>query len=307
MAHITHTPLPNGFCRYHNASTAELWVPNSGDNELLPLWYGRTHAQQATARRLDCVQSVKYLPNPNLLAHSRRNYTACVTPPSNPDAMTNLTCSITSLSDLLDKADRNLLNLTTTVASCPGICSLAWGKGNPDLSGIGVMISYIMQGVLTFLCGPVIGFLYHLDSVSNEPTRRRLSEVTHLFLEISAGFNIPVAIAAAFRMAQSPPYFDQFSMLYVLGAQGISFISVMLTSMSFEKSHLSPNLPTTLFYLNLQGFLFFVVMTAQSSSDYKWASTRQLFEDCRSYSQITLFRVPSAEEVILPYLAEKSN
>ena len=259
------------------------------------------------SRRLDCVQSVKYLPNPNLLAHSRRNYTACVTPPSNPDAMTNLTCSITSLSDLLDKADRNLLNLTTTVASCPGICSLAWGKGNPDLSGIGVMISYIMQGVLTFLCGPVIGFLYHLDSVSNEPTRRRLSEVTHLFLEISAGFNIPVAIAAAFRMAQSPPYVDQFSMLYVLGAQGISFISVMLTSMSFEKSHLSPNLPTTLFYLNLQGFLFFVVMTAQSSSDYKWASTRQLFEDCRSYSQITLFRVPSAEEVILPYLAEKSN
>jgi len=47
-------------------------------------------------------------------------------------------CSFSSIYQVLAKADQGILNITQVVQSCQNICSLAWGVGNPDLSGIGV-------------------------------------------------------------------------------------------------------------------------------------------------------------------------
>ena len=69
------------------------------------------------------------------------------------------------MNDLLNQAQAGRLNITTIVTSCPDICALAWGSGNPDLSGIGANVSYILQAVLTFLCGPVLCLVY----TSKEP------------------------------------------------------------------------------------------------------------------------------------------
>jgi len=47
-------------------------------------------------------------------------------------------CSFPSIYQVLAEADKGNLNITQVVQRCQNICSLAWGVGNPDLSGIGV-------------------------------------------------------------------------------------------------------------------------------------------------------------------------
>jgi len=50
-------------------------------------------------------------------------------------------CNFTSIADFLAEAESGSINITATVGQCIGICALAWGRGNPDLSGIGVSTS----------------------------------------------------------------------------------------------------------------------------------------------------------------------
>jgi hypothetical protein len=46
--------------------------------------------------------------------------------------------AITSLTDLLTQAKDGVLNIENEIQRCPAVCEVAWGPGNPDLSGIGV-------------------------------------------------------------------------------------------------------------------------------------------------------------------------
>jgi len=127
--------------------------------------------------------------------------------------MANSTCSITSITDLLNKADGNLLNITATIDLCPDICSLAWGKGNPDLLGIGANTSYIFQAILTIFCGPVLGFTYafrHRLGLANA-IEDHLPKLAQTFTDISATFNIPVGIAAAANPLHSLNKFSWYS------------------------------------------------------------------------------------------------
>jgi len=57
---------------------------------------------------------------------------------NNTTANGNLTCPFSSISQVLYDAETGNLNMTSTIHSCPDLCTLAWGSGNPDLSGIGV-------------------------------------------------------------------------------------------------------------------------------------------------------------------------
>jgi len=212
--------------------------------------------------------------------------------------MANSTCLTgTSISDLLDKADRNLLNLTATIASCPDICTLALGQGNPDLSGIGVFISYIMQASLTILCGPILFLTY---SALRRPGERDeisepLSEIIDSFIDTSIAFNIPVGIATTIRMAQSVPFFDQSFSLYLLGMQSSSFMAAVLTSTIFEKRR---DNSTTFFCLWIQLFLLIIASLVQGWNTFRWLSTRQLLESCKRFSQIFPLWILSEKMVI---------
>lgn len=54
-------------------------------------------------------------------------------------ANATLACtSFDSLTDLLGQVQSQNLNITIQIQQCPDLCGLAWGAGNPDLSGIGV-------------------------------------------------------------------------------------------------------------------------------------------------------------------------
>jgi hypothetical protein len=50
----------------------------------------------------------------------------------------NATCVFSSISQVLYDAEIGSLNITKVVQICPNICLLAYGTGNPDLSGVGV-------------------------------------------------------------------------------------------------------------------------------------------------------------------------
>lgn len=49
-----------------------------------------------------------------------------------------------SFSSFLEELDRSSLHFNVTridgIARCPRLCAEAWGQGNPDFSGIGVLI-----------------------------------------------------------------------------------------------------------------------------------------------------------------------
>jgi len=237
-----------------------------------------------------------------LVPTSCLRYPYSLLPPSDLDGMANSTCLTgTSISDLLDKADRNLLNLTATIASCPDICTLAWGQGNPDLSGIGVFISYIMQAILTFLCGPILCLTY---SALRRPGERDeisepLSEIIDSFIDTCIAFNIPIGIATTIRMAQSVPFFDQSFSLYLLAMQLYSFMAVVLTSTIFEKRRdKRRDNSTTFFCLGIQLFLLIIASLFQSWNNLRWLSTRQLLESCKRFSQIFPLWILSEKMVI---------
>jgi hypothetical protein len=52
-------------------------------------------------------------------------------------------CNFTSINQFLAASEAGGINITLAVQNCSGICSQAWGNGNPDLSGIGVSHSTI--------------------------------------------------------------------------------------------------------------------------------------------------------------------
>lgn len=125
--------------------------------------------------------------------------------------MSNAACAFSTIDDLLAHVGRNsTLNITALVALCPDICLQVWGNGNPDLSGIGLNISYLIQVVLTILCGPLLGIIYnyrdklHLD----ETTIVAISSIHDTFLDTSVSLNIPVAIAAAIRTSHFTPFYE---------------------------------------------------------------------------------------------------
>ena len=198
--------------------------------------------------------------------------------------MTNSTCSITSITDLLDKANKNLLNITTTVAACPEICSMAWGRGNPDLSGIGVNISYIMQVVLTVVCGPILGLVYHFRHRLGieEDAEDRLKNIHDSFINISVGFNIPVGIAAAIRIGHSP-IFEQSFLQILIFMQSYSFFIGGATVLVFENR---TTIVTFMRYTMIQFLLFLIVSALQIRSNSGWISNQELLENCEKYAKI---------------------
>ncbi|KAH6696454.1 hypothetical protein BKA61DRAFT_683154 [Leptodontidium sp. MPI-SDFR-AT-0119] len=94
--------------------------------------------------------------------------------------------------------------MSEIVQQCETICSLAWGAGNPDLSGIGANVSYIMQVVLVFLIGPVMCAIWKLGEqgyfVIGPEITEAFEDIRSSFMDVNGQFSISVAIAAVIRV-----------------------------------------------------------------------------------------------------------
>ncbi|KAK3379010.1 hypothetical protein B0T24DRAFT_610532 [Lasiosphaeria ovina] len=80
-------------------------------------------------------------------------------PPAQPTGTD--ACAFDSLNSLVDRVASNWTgyNISLLVQTCPGVCNLVYGVGNPDISGIGAMISYALQGATSIIFGPLLGVL----------------------------------------------------------------------------------------------------------------------------------------------------
>ncbi|KAK0652796.1 hypothetical protein B0T16DRAFT_455143 [Cercophora newfieldiana] len=70
-------------------------------------------------------------------------------------------CSFEDLDSLIDRAVQDWAgyNMSLLVQTCSEVCEVAFGTGNPDISGPGAMVSYVLQGLASITFGPLLGFL----------------------------------------------------------------------------------------------------------------------------------------------------
>jgi len=157
-------------------------------------------------------------------------------PPASPEGNNNDPCAFADRQSLINRIDGNFerYNISLLVESCPNVCLLVFGAGNPDMSGIGAsstqassckinadfiqaMVSYIIQGIAVFFFGPVIAvaaLVFRLD-LSSQATRK--PGFTTLLAKISLGINqgasfiaLSICIACIIRIKQAPPMAEIF-------------------------------------------------------------------------------------------------
>jgi hypothetical protein len=103
-------------------------------------------------------------------------------------------------------------NVTELIERCPQTCALAWGSGNPDLSGVGVFWSYTMQLAICIIFGPGYPLLHrYLDNHG----RQNLSSLVVVASITTSLFAAPIAVASISYLDRHPALFD-VNFLYYL-------------------------------------------------------------------------------------------
>ncbi|KDR77333.1 hypothetical protein GALMADRAFT_442853 [Galerina marginata CBS 339.88] len=202
--------------------------------------------------------------------------------------MANTSCSFPSINDVLAQAGMGELNITTTVNSCPGICTLAWGTGNPDLSGIGANVSYILQAVLTCIFGPLFCLVYGFRKRWNfsEKTNEILEMLQDAFLDVSAQFSIPVAVAAVIRFRQHAPFYEIAFLRSLTTMQFLSLLSTTVTSGIFNERKDALRITVLVFYGLLEFGFYMGLIGGLRTSKQSWETLTELSEACKAYNHI---------------------
>jgi len=122
-------------------------------------------------------------------------------------------------------------NITHQVLYCPQNCNLAWGSGNPDLSGIGVFWSYTLQLALCTVLGPFYPLLHRYLTKHG---RRNLSSVVLMVFITTTLFAAPIAVASALYLNRHPALFD-VEFVYYLNV--MEFLAGLMLFVTLERQH----------------------------------------------------------------------
>lgn len=126
---------------------------------------------------------------------------------------------------MIDHIDSNHqdYNISLLVTACDSVCLLAYGSGNPDITGIGVMISYLIQGITTTLLGPVLvcvllfldarlfdsatqdRSLFRITTMPSAPALKALVRLSRRHHKINLFIAVSVVLASAIRVGQLEP------------------------------------------------------------------------------------------------------
>ncbi|KAI9867028.1 MAG: hypothetical protein M1813_000426 [Trichoglossum hirsutum] len=116
-------------------------------------------------------------------------------------------CDFRSPRDLVPLAVDPNLNLTSLVTRCEDACLTYYGNGNPDLAGVGVVLSYVLQLSFAILYGPVLLLGAYIPLL--KPFVRRLSSKPQsLNLWSQLWFGLAISVACAVRQFQQPPHYE---------------------------------------------------------------------------------------------------
>lgn len=201
--------------------------------------------------------------------------------------MANTSCSFPSINDLLAQAEAGQVNITTVVSTCQGICSMAWGAGNPDLSGIGLIVCYVFQAVLKILFGPLFCIFYgQFREKFTKDTNEKLGELHDTFLDTIAQFSVPVAVATVIRFHQNPPFYEINFMHSLTTMQFLSLLSTAVTAGIFDKRK-NPIRIIVICIYGLFDFGFYMgLVGGLRTSTAKWEAMNELGEACKAYGTL---------------------
>lgn len=228
--------------------------------------------------------------------------------------MANPPCdTFSTINQALAQANADQLNITSFAAACPQVCTLAWGTGNPDLSGIGANISYILQAILTVVFGPVFCYVYsHRERWQfSEKTNKSLQSLQEAFLDGSAQFGIPVAVAAVVRFRQHAPFYELTFLRSLTTMQFLSLLASCVTAGIFEGEDGQPDgkrISLLIVYGLLNFGLYMGLIGGLVTSQASWQTLFDLGQACQAYSQLLpwIKHIPSPG-VNLPKLVTKSD
>ncbi|KAF8427947.1 hypothetical protein EV426DRAFT_640539 [Tirmania nivea] len=104
------------------------------------------------------------------------------------------------------------LGIVDLVRTCPNVCNVVFGNGNPDLAGIGLFVCYCIQlgllGISTLL---YLATHYKNPSTSQDVHSRRrngISKVQSVLAETTAYFAITVVASCFVRFRETPPLYE---------------------------------------------------------------------------------------------------
>ncbi|TFK67424.1 hypothetical protein BDN72DRAFT_859158 [Pluteus cervinus] len=209
-------------------------------------------------------------------------------------------CGFSSLNDVLNQAATHDTNITELVQSCQSICNLVWGTGNPDLSGIGANISYILQFVLIIIFGPIFLLVYGMRDRLGDYLNKRwgvdkekivvwVAEFVQLqdtFTDASAQFTISVSVAMIVRIKQGAPLYEITFLHALTSMQFLGLLSVLVASAATAKEKTGRRAALLIlyglvdfgFYMGLVGFL--------RTSKASWSHIQELGTACEGYGTI---------------------
>ncbi|RBR18130.1 uncharacterized protein FIESC28_06196 [Fusarium coffeatum] len=141
--------------------------------------------------------------------------------------MLNTTFDCASIHQFADFFALNTTNVTTAVEACPEKCSLAWGKGNPDLSGIGVFVSHILQLAVCLLLGPCYAIVYpFLD----RKRQKHLAGIHIKALQTTLLLACPIAVASIIDLKRRSTLFEA-RFIYYLNFMELLAACVLVSTM----------------------------------------------------------------------------
>ncbi|KAH6690198.1 hypothetical protein BKA61DRAFT_625790 [Leptodontidium sp. MPI-SDFR-AT-0119] len=143
--------------------------------------------------------------------------------------------SFDSLTTMILAVSVSQINVTAQIQSCPGLCALAWGNGNPDFSGVGANLSWIFQAILTILLGPLLSICLFLEALCPGGREGPRIEAVHKdFLMASALVTIPVTFASTIYLRRVTFLFEVTYLYYLNAMQFLSLFSTALSGYIFN-------------------------------------------------------------------------
>jgi hypothetical protein len=74
---------------------------------------------------------------------SAGSFTAVSSPTPTNGLSANISCNFKDRAELVDRTFKEHLNASVLVNDCEEVCILAYGTGNPDISGVGVGLLFL--------------------------------------------------------------------------------------------------------------------------------------------------------------------
>jgi hypothetical protein len=157
-------------------------------------------------------------------------------------------------------------------------------------------MSYILQVGLTILFGPLFVNIFGFVTIFgirkklgiSKDTQEYLQQVQDSFLDVSAQFSIPVAIAAVVRLYQSPPFFEISFLQSLTTMQLLSLRSTAIATVVAMPKHKDKRRILVISLYIIVDFIFLVVIFAfLRTTKASWITIQELSNTCTGYESIS--------------------